>query len=216
MKVIIVGCGEMGSGLALNLVKKHHQVTVIDSNPSAFKMLGHDFVGDTIDGIGFDKDVLEHADIRSADAVVACTNSDETNALIGRLSRNIYQVPHVISRLYVPRKAELYRTLGIQTISATTWGIHRVMELLSYDQLDSVLTIGENNVELFRIETPALLIGKTVNEMTIVSETSVVAITRDYQTLLPTMGTVLQQHDIIYIAAQATAVPRLKTLLGLR
>lgn len=215
MKVIIVGCGALGSGLAHNLIKKGHTVTVIDTDLEAFERLGKDFSGETIIGIGFDREVMEKAKIGSADAVVACTSSDETNALIGRISRNIFKVPRVISRLYDPRKAELYHTLGIQTISATTWGIHRATELLSYNQLDSAFTIGENNVELFRIETPALLIGKTVDELTVVGETMVVAITRNNKTFLPTLGTTLRQHDVIFIAATATAAGRLKSLLGL-
>ena len=215
MKVIIVGCGKLGSGLANSLLKKGHTVTVIDSNPEAFELLGKDFVGKTVTGIGFDRDILEKAQIRTADAIVACSNSDEANALIGRISRNIYKVPHVISRLYDPVKAELYRTLGIQTRSTTTWGVLRAIEMLSYNQLDSVLSIGNNDVEMVRIDTPALLVGKTVNELTAIGEIHVVAISRRNQTFLPTLGTVLQQHDVVYIAVLASCVKRLKSLLGL-
>ena len=215
MKVIVVGCGKLGSGLALNLAGKGHEVTVIDSRPDSFEMLGKNFAGETIVGIEFDRDVLMQAKITHTDAVVACTNSDETNALIGRISRNVFRVPRVISRIYDPRKAEIYKTLGIQTISATTWGVHRVTELLSYSQLDSVLTLGENDVELLRIEIPALLVGKTVKELTAIGEAHVVAVKRDNQAFLPTLGTVLKQHDVVYITALSTAIPRLKKSLGL-
>ncbi|MDP4152291.1 MAG: NAD-binding protein [Bacillota bacterium] len=215
MKVIIVGCGKLGSGLALNLLKKGHNVTVIDNDPEAFQLLGKDFKGETIVGVGFDRGILEKAQIKMADAIVACSKSDEANALIGRISRNIYKVPRVISRLYDPRKAEVYRSLGIQTISTTTWGVLRTTEMLSYNQLDSVLTIGDSNVELVRIDTPTLLVGRTVNELTVVGEIHVVAISRDNKTFLPTMGTALQKHDVIYIAALSSSTKRLKSLLGL-
>lgn len=215
MKYIIIGCGRMGSGLAQNLVRKGHSVTVIDSNSESFKLLGENFKGKTIVGVGFDKDVLAEAKINLVDAVVACSNSDETNALIGRISRNIYKVPRVIARLYDPRKAEIYRTLGIQTISTTTWGIQRATEMLSYNQLDSVLTIGNSSVDLVRIETPALLVGRTVNELTAIGEFQVVAISRNNKTFLPTRGSVFEKHDIIFIAVLATSASRLKTLLGL-
>ena len=215
MKTIIVGCGQLGSGLAKNLIQKGHKVTIIDNDPKAFKILGKDFKGETIVGVGFDRDVLEKAQISSADAVVACSRSDEANALIGRIARNIYKVPHVISMLYDPGKAEIYRTLGIQTISTTAWGIAHAIEMLSYDQLDSVFTIGDSNVELVRVETPALLIGKTVNELTSMGEIHVIAISRDNKTFLPTKGTPLQKHDVIYIAVLTTSVIRLKALLGL-
>jgi trk system potassium uptake protein TrkA len=215
MKVIIVGCGKLGSGLAKSLIKKGHTVTIIDNDQEAFEILGKDFTGETIVGIGFDRDILEKAQIRIADAVVACSKSDEANALIGRLSRNVYKVPRVISRLYDPRKAEIYKTLGIQTISTTTWGIERTIDMLSYNQLDSVFTFGDNNVELVRIETPALLIGKTLKELNIVGEIQVVAISRKNKSFLPTMGMVLEKHDIIYLSVMDSSKKRLKSLLGL-
>lgn len=213
MKIIIVGCGKLGSGLALNLVKKGHKVTVIDTDPEAFELLGKNFNGQTIIGIGFDKNILEQAQISSSDAIIACSKSDDANALIGRISRNIYKVPKVISRLYDPRRAEIYRSLGIQTISTTTWGIHQATEMLSYNQLDTVSTIG--GFEIIRLETPALLIGRTVNELTVIGEIQVAAIIRRNRTFMPTMGTAFEKHDVILIAVLTASVGRLKTLLGL-
>lgn len=215
MKVIIVGCGKLGSGLAQNLIKKGHNVTVIDSNPEAFDLLGKDFKGKTIIGVGFDKDVLERAQINLADAIIACSKSDETNALIGRIARNIYKVPRVISRLYDPRRAEIYRSLGIQTISTTTWGIERATEMLSYSQFDNILSVGDHNIEIIRIETPALLVGRTVNELTVIGEIQVIAISRKNKTFMPTSGTVLQRDDVIYISVLTTSTNRLKSLLGI-
>lgn len=215
MKAIIIGCGKLGSGLALNLSKKHHTVTVIDNDREALDRLGKDFSGEAIVGIGFDREIMEQAGINRADAMIACTNSDEANALIGRIARNIYRVPRVISRLYDPRKAEIYRTLGIQTICTTTWGVTRASELLSYSQLDSVLTIGDNNVDLVRIDVPALLVGKTVKDITAFGEFQVVAISRENATFLPTLGTAFQKGDIIYISVISASALKLESLLGL-
>ncbi len=212
MKVIIVGCGKLGSGLALNLVKKEHKVTVIDSDPEALKLLGGDFKGKTIVGIGFDKDVLENAQIRTADAIIACSKSDEANALIGRISRNVYRVPRVISRLYDPRRAEIYRSLGIKTISTTTWGVQQAIEMLSYDQLDCISTIG--GVEIMRVEIPVLLEGRTVYELTVIGEIQVIAINRDNKSFIPTLGTAFQKDDVLYISVLSTSIGKLKSLLG--
>lgn len=215
MRVIIVGCGKLGSGLAKVLTRKGNQVTIIDSNADAFELLDKEFQVKTIVGIGFDREILEKANISRADAIIACSKSDETNALIGKIARDIYRVPRVISRLYDPRRAEIYRSLGIQTISTTTWGVQRAMEMLSYDRLDSVLTIGDSQVEIIRAETPALLVGKTVNELTVYGEIQVVAISRNNKVFLPSVGTALQKHDVIFIALLASSAKRLKTLLGL-
>jgi len=215
MKVIIVGCGKLGSGLAINLSKRGHEVTIIDNRIETFESLGKDFKGETIVGVGFDKDVLEKAHILKADALVACSSNDDANALIGRISKNIYKVPTVISRLYDTRSAEIYRTLGLQTISTTTWGVTRVVEMLSYSQLDSVLSVGNNNVEIIRIDTPALLFGKTINEIYSIGEFQVVAISRENTTFIPTLGTALQKNDVIYISVMASSIKKLKSILGL-
>jgi trk system potassium uptake protein TrkA len=87
--------------------------------------------------------------------------------------------------------------------------------MLSYNQIDSVFTIGNNNMEIVRIETPALLVGKTVNELTAIGEIQVVAISRDNKTFMPTLGTALQKHDVVYISVMVSSVKRLKSLLGL-
>ena len=216
MKIIVVGCGKMGSGLALELVKKGHQVTVIETSVEMFSMLGKNFRGETIVGIGFDKQILEQAGIERADAIVACTKSDETNALIGRISRNIYQVPRVISRLYDPRKAEIYRTLGIQTIATTSWGIKHAIELLSYDQLDGVVTLGNGEVDIIRVDSTEMLVGKKVVDLTVPGEFHVVSVSRQNKTFLPTLGTQLQKGDVVYLAVLGTSQKKLKHVLGLQ
>ncbi len=215
MKVIIVGCGKLGSGLAKALARKGNQVTIIDRDAGAFELLGKNFQGETIVGTGFDREILEKANINRADAVVSCSKSDEANALVGKLARDVYHVPRVIARLYDPRRAEIYRSLGIQTLSTTTWGVQRAMEMLSYDKLDSVLTIGDSQVEIIRVETPALLVGRAVSELTVYGEIHVVAVSRNNKAFLPSQGTVLHQGDVVYIAVLASSANRLKTLLGL-
>lgn len=215
MKVIVVGCGKMGSGLALELVKKGHTVTVVGNSTDEFTLLGKGFKGETIVGVAFDKQILEQAGIERADAIVACTKSDETNALIGRIARNNYRVPRVISRLYDPRKAEIYRTLGIQTISATEWGVKHAIELLSYDQLDVVAGLGNGGVDVVRVEVAELLVGKKIVDITAAGEFSVCALSRQNQTFIPTLGTVLQKGDVVYCNVLVSSVKQFKHVLGL-
>lgn len=214
MKVIVVGLGRMGKGLSLSLIKKGHQVTVIDSNPETFKALGKDFSGTKILGIGFDRDVLKKAKIDQVDALVACTASDEANAVIARIAKNIYHVPRVIARLYDATKSDIYRRLGIQTLSTTAWGIERATELLSYHQLDSMYEMG--NVNLVRIDVPLLMVGHTVHELSAIGEVQVVSISRNNKTFIPTSGTTLETDDILYIVVLTSASHKLKSMLGLK
>lgn len=215
MKVIVVGLGKMGIGLSNNLIKKGHQVTVIDSNPEVLDSLGSDFAGIKVLGFGFDRDVLSKARIDKVDAVVSCTESDEINAVIARIARTIYRVPHVVARLYDTKKAEIYHRLGIQTISTTSWGIERATQFLTYHQLDSVYDIGNGTVNLVRIEIPSLLVGHQVNEITVLGEIQVISISRNNKTFLPTLGTILEAEDILYISVVIAATDKLKSMLDL-
>jgi trk system potassium uptake protein TrkA len=213
--MIIVGCGRNGSGLALALSKMGHAVTVIDSDPSAFKALGAAFKGDTVEGVGFDRDILEKAKIDRTDALAAFTSSDESNAVIARIAREVYHVPKVVARLYDREKAEIYRRLGVQTLSSTTWGIKKAADLLCYSPLNTVFTVGNGGVDLVEMELPPLLAGHKVLDLTVPGEIHVTAIERGNKTVLPTGGTVLQKGDILYIAVVPASSGRLRRLLGL-
>jgi trk system potassium uptake protein TrkA len=215
MKVIIIGCGRLGSGLANRLSKEGNDVTIVDNNSDAFFELDPYFKGKTILGVGFDKDVLNQARIKEVDALIACTSSDDTNALIARLAQNFFKVPKVIARLYDQHKAEVYQSLGIQTVSTTRWGIEKACGILRYGQLDILNTIGDGKVDLIRVEAPMLLDGKSVNELYVTAEFQIVTIRRAGNSFIPTLGSVIRAKDILYIIVLSTEKPRLEALLGL-
>jgi trk system potassium uptake protein TrkA len=215
MKVIVVGLGRMGTGLSKSLAKKGHQVTVIDTSAEALASLEQNFNGTRIEGFGFDKEILSQAKIDRVDAVVACTDSDEVNAVIARMAKNIYRVPRVIARLYDPKKADVYRRLGIQTISTTAWGIERATEIITFNRLDSVYEMGNGNVNLVRIEIPSLLVGHTVNELTVPGEIHIISISRDGKTFMPSSGAIFEVADILYISVIYSATDKLKSMLDL-
>ena len=87
MHVVIMGCGRVGSLLALELEAKGHSVAVIDQSKEAFRRLGPDFKGRTITGVGFDRDTLLEAGIEGADAFAAVSNGDNSNILAARVAR---------------------------------------------------------------------------------------------------------------------------------
>ncbi|MFZ1912962.1 MAG: TrkA family potassium uptake protein, partial [Propionicimonas sp.] len=178
MKIIVIGCGKLGSGLADELARRGHAVTVIDTSAAAFDRLGANFPGKTVEGVGFDRAVLESAGIGQVDAVVATTGSDDANAVIGRMSRTRYRVPQVIARLHDARQAHLYRSLGVHPVSTITWGVDRICELLSFQQFEALLTIGDSDLELVRVEAPTLLVGTPVSALTVAGEIQVVSIER--------------------------------------
>jgi trk system potassium uptake protein TrkA len=214
MRYLIIGCGRVGAGLASLLVRNGHAVAIVDKDPLAFEKLGAKFKGQTVTGVGFDRDVLMKAGIERVDGVAAVTASDEANVVAARIARDIFRVPRVVARLYDIRRAEIYKRLGLQTIAPTGWGINRIAELLLYSPLEVVCTIGSGNVELVEVEMTPLLVGKTVRDLTVSGEIHVVAITRASRTFLPTLGTIFQERDLIHLAVMADSTGRLNEMLG--
>ncbi len=215
MRIIVIGCGRVGAGLAHTLTQRGHKVIVVDSNPEAFERLGPAFQGQTVEGTGFDRDVLIQASIVRADALAAVTSSDETNVVVAQVARQVFRVPRVVARLYDPRQAEIYRHLGLPTISHIAWGINRIADLLCYSPLDTVATLGDGRVDIVEADVPHLLVGRSLQELSLSGEVNVVAIHRGGKTFLPMSGTLFEAGDRIYLAVLATSADRLKALLGL-
>jgi trk system potassium uptake protein TrkA len=215
MKVIIIGCGRVGSSLAQTLSQRGDTVVVIDSDPTAFERLGPTFKGRTISGVGFDRDVLLQAGIEHADALAAVTVSDEANVTAARLARQVFKVPRVAARVYDPRKAEIYHRLGIQTFSPVAISTDRLADLLGYSPMGSSITLGTGEVDIVEVDIPHPFIGRAISELISAGEFQLVALTRDGRTFLPVPGTIFQEGDIAHLAVQSTSMERLKSLLGL-
>lgn len=216
MRVLIVGCGRAGSGLARTMLLRGHQVTVVDKDPEAFKRLGPNFKGRQVVGIGFDRDVLLEAGIQRADGFAAVTASDEANVVAARIARQVFRVPKVVARLYDPGQAEIYRRLGLQTIAPVSWGIERIADLLLQSDLDVEYHIGAGEVNLVVHSAPPLLVGRNVNSITVPGEVHVVAVTRSGKTFLPSLGTVFLEGDVLHLAVLASSTSRLDELLAQR
>jgi trk system potassium uptake protein len=122
MQVVILGCGRVGSTLALMLVSEGCDVSIIDLDPSAFRRLGEDFKGRAIQGVGISADILREAGIESAEAFLAVTNGDNTNIMAAQIAKVIFKVPRVMARIYDPLRAEVYREADIETLCITTLG----------------------------------------------------------------------------------------------
>jgi trk system potassium uptake protein TrkA len=215
MKIIVMGCGRVGSSVSRLFARIGHDITVIDhEDPGALARLGADFNGRVIHGVGFDRDVLLEAGVEHAEAFVAASSSDNANIVAARTARNIFRVPRVIARLYDPLRAEIYQRLGLSTISTTNWGAERIVEVITHTDLDVIHLFRDNDTTLIRIEVPSRFGGHKVTQMNIPGEVMVIAITRNEHTFVPVSGTEFQEGDTAYLTAIPSAMPRLEELLG--
>jgi trk system potassium uptake protein TrkA len=212
--VVVVGSGRVGAGLAIALTGRGDTVSVVDKDPRAFERLGEHFLGQAVEGIGFDRDVLEQAGVARADALVAVTGGDNSNIVAARIAHETYKVPRVIARIQDPRRAAIYEELGITTVATVGWTLGKIRDYLEHAPLKEEGTFGRGEVALVRLELPQHLVDRSVGDLEAGGGLRVVSITRRGGALVPEAGTALAEGDVVRLAVQADARGRLDTLLG--
>ncbi|MGH7911555.1 MAG: potassium channel family protein [Candidatus Dormibacteraceae bacterium] len=140
MKVVIVGCGRIGSRLAAQLAQDKHDVTIIDRNPNAFLMaqnrgvLPPDFSGTQLVGDGTDTDVLRRVGVEGAQWFAALTEGDNRNIMAAQIAKVVFKVPTVVCRIADPIREEAYRKIGLQVFCPTILGVQVVKSLLGEEE----------------------------------------------------------------------------------
>jgi trk system potassium uptake protein TrkA len=215
MRVIVMGCGRVGAEVSRLMSEEGHDVTVVDCDEGVREQLGPKFRGQLVIGVGFDREVLLQAGIEHADAFAATSDSDNANIVAARIARHVFHVPRVVARLYDPQRAEIYRRLGLMTISSTAWGAERIREVLTHAELDARGSFGNGEVTLHSMEVPPALVGRTVNNITVPGEIMVVSITREDKAFIPILGTEFQEGDLVHFTVLAASMKRFELMLGL-
>jgi trk system potassium uptake protein TrkA len=211
--VIVVGCGRVGSELAVTLDRRGHSVVVMDKNPRAFRRLPNLAAGRTVVGSGFDRDRLEEADVHSAGALAAVTSGDNSNILSARIARETYQIPHVVARIYDPRRAVIYQRLGIPTVATVTWTTEQVMRRLFPEVSVTEWTDPTGQVVMIERALPERWAGRKLDS-SVAGEARVVAVTRGGAPRLDVAGLVGQEGDILHIAVHKESLDELERQLA--
>lgn len=212
MRILILGCSRIGVGLAQRLIIAGHSVTVIEPTAAGLARLPASFSGQKLQGEVLDRQILHEAEIEHQDALAAVTPSDDLNVVAARLARLVFRVPRVVARIYSPQAAVVYQRLGIQTVCTTSWGINRIAELLSYAELEPVLSLG-SNVDVLDLRLPPLLAGRPVSALTRPGEIQVAAISRSGRTFLPNAETRFEAGDLLHLVVLTAATDHLVALL---
>lgn len=131
MKIVIMGCGRVGSRLATMLDEEGHDVVVLDVKADAFRRLSDDFRGKKHVGNGIDMEILERIGTGDADAFIAVTQGDNRNVMATQMAKHIFNVPRSLCRIYDPIREEMYREIGLETISPTVVGADMLHDRLS-------------------------------------------------------------------------------------
>ncbi|MQB01496.1 MAG: TrkA family potassium uptake protein, partial [Actinobacteria bacterium] len=177
-----------------------HTVAVIDKNARAFQRLKPGFGGKTIVGFVFDRDVLEEAGIKEAEAFASVTNGDNSNILSARTAKEHYRVPHVVARIYDPRRAQIYQRLGIQTVATVRWTTDQILRQLIPNEVPVEYTVDNGEVVVTAIVAPAEIVGKFASEIDVDGLRRVIAVSRFGVPRLPDKKLAIQDGDILHLS----------------
>ena len=200
MNIIIVGCGRVGSRLAMLFSERKDDVIVIDTVPAAFSSLGRNYEGRTIVGVGFDEDTLIGAGVEECDVLVAATDNDNTNLMISEVGRKLFEVPHVLARLYNPDRENAYMQLGLDHVCGTTLVAEEMYSKVIAGHSNHIDSFGDFEVLRFSLDlsatgSEAIRVGDIERD----HEIRIVAFERHQGGVssIPTADSVLYDDDII-------------------
>lgn len=210
--IIVVGCGRVGSELAMELSDEGHSVVVIDKNRDSLRRLTH-FPGKTIVGSGFDRDVLFHAEAARADALAAVTSGDNSNILCARIARDHYQIKNVVARIYDPNRAEIYMKLGIPTVATSSWTTGQVKRWLLPTDTSIAWSDAAGTVHFVERIVPDALAGRPATDFSLGSDVRLVGVVRAGAGRLDVEGLFAQEDDILEFMVTSEGLTRLSALL---
>lgn len=214
MRIIVMGCGRVGSTVAAGFALDGGDVRVIDRDPAAQELLPASFTGEFHVGNGYSRAVLERAGVTEADAFVAVTSGDNSNIVGARTAKEVYRVPDVIARIYDPRRADIYRDLGIPTVASVRWTVNQIRQMLVHRDLRPAMTFGNNDTLLVRERISAQLAGHPLSDFEVDGEIRAVELTRLGRSQVPGRSTVLTADDLVTFVVEATALDQLRAFLN--
>lgn len=214
MHIVIMGCGRVGSSLALELERLGHSVSVVDREVESFRRLGPTFAGTTVTGVGFDRDTLVKAGIERAHAFAAVSSGDNSNILAARVARETYGVDDVVARIYDPKRAEIYERLGIPTVATVAWSTGQMLRRLLPQDLNEEWRDPSGTVVLAQCSLHPDWIGTRIRTIGERTGTRIAFLTRYGEGLLPEPDTVLQEGDLLHVIVRVDGRQQVSDLLS--
>jgi trk system potassium uptake protein TrkA len=214
MRVIVVGCGRVGSELAIRLQTQGYDVAIIDKDHNAFRRLPEEWGGRMAVGFGFDRDDLLEAGIGEAGALAAVTSGDNTNILTARIARETFEVPHVVARIKDPGRAAVYQRLGIPTVATVSWTVDQVLRRMLPEEAATAWTDPSGEVSVVERLLPESLCGRGYVELADGERFRPLAVTRGGKSRLVSPNLMGQEGDLVHFAVRTDAVGDLERLLA--
>lgn len=219
MRVVIAGAGAVGRHLASDLAERGHDVVIIDQEPGVIAKAEGSIKGvTTLLGDACEPWVLERANLRSADVVVAATGDDEDNLVTSLLAKQEFGVPRVLARVNHPRNEWLF---------TEQWGVDAAVSPphILTAMVEEAVTVGDL-VRLLRLEggrvalveltlaSDSPTVGRPLYELRLPGDAAIVAILRDGHVVIPQPETVLAASDEVIALAGTDTENELRSAIS--
>ncbi len=217
MKILILGCGQVGASVAENLVDEGNDITVVDQDPNLLKVLQARLDIRTITGNAALPGVLRQAGADEAEMLLALTRSDETNLLACALAQRHFNIPTRIARIratdYVDGDLPVLEQFGVEhAICPEQIVTQNLKRLLQYPRALQVIDFAEGRAQLVvsRAQQGGKLLGKPLRQLREDmpdTDCRICAIYRDDRLVQPDGGTVIQEGDEVFFVAARADIP---------
>jgi trk/ktr system potassium uptake protein len=217
MFVIVAGGGKVGSNVARALLKRGHEVTLVEQRADRYERLEQEFEHQVQVGDATELFVLERAGIgRPADIVIAVTGDDEDNLVIGQLAKEKYGVERVIARVNDPRNQSLFDLLGIQqTVSALQMVLGLIEHEVPEHELVHLLELRKEGLEIVEVEIEkgAACAGKRVEQLSLPDGARLISVMRDGTAEIAVGATTLEPGDQVLAILEPGKEDELRKLM---
>ena len=217
MNIIVVGCGRVGSQLAVLFSQGDNNVVVIDTDADKLNNLGPNFTGSSIVGMGFDEEILIEAGVAEADVLCAVTDKDNSNLMIAEVGRKLFEVPYVLTRLYNPDRSNAYLQLGLDYVCGTSLVAEEMYSKVMAAHGKFVESIGEYSIMRFALdlssrETNNIQVGELERDY----EIRIVAFERKDDSLssIPTRESILFEGDSVIACVRDDLLEEFSTYMS--
>lgn len=218
LRIVIAGAGNVGTYVAKDLLARNHEVTVIEQSQEVVDTLRGELEPNWVVGDACELYTLDAAVLARSDVVVAATGDDEDNLVIALLAKQEFAVPRVVARVNHPDNEWLFNeTWGVDVaVSMPHLLTSLVEEAVSVGDLVRLLNLEHGKVSLLELtldeSSPAA--GKTVGDLALPPDCSLVAVVRDRHVISPSGETPLKGGDEVLALAAPEAEGDLLRLLG--
>jgi len=218
-RIVIFGGGNIGLFLAQQIEEEHPTVNikVVEAEKitaeSTARNLRHSVV---LRGDVFDPEILEEANVPSAEAVIAVTNDDETNILSSLLAKRA-GCPRAITLVNNSTFEPITSSLGIDVlVSPRNITVSSILQHVRRGRIHSVHTLREGFGELIEAEAmeTSSLVGVPLKEAHLPDGVLVGAIVRNNEVLFPRGSTVINTNDRVVLFAATEAVKQVEQLFS--